>query len=121
MNQCYLPGNLSDPSVNKSKLCHVACQGCKPFYYKSIFFHTTRHILSLLLAATNNVCIDTFEMSIFNYTGIVLKAGSVCSGSGYCDIFSKCRVADEGSVLYKLEQFLLNPDTSSTIQTWFQV
>ena len=61
-------------------------------------------------------------MQLFNKSGFVLKAGSVCSGtSGYCDIFSKCRLANEGGPLARIEQILLNPSTFYEIQVWFQV
>jgi hypothetical protein len=61
-------------------------------------------------------------MPLFNNSGFLLKAGSTCSGTkGYCDIFSKCRTADEGSLLARLEQLLLNPLSDEAIISWFQV
>ena len=70
---------------------------------------------------TNNICQDTFNIPVFNKSGKVLKAGSICAGTGFCDIFSKCRLYDEGSALSKLGKLILNPPTSAQIQTWFQV
>ena len=31
LTQCYLQGNLTDPSVDKSTLCHLACTGSELF------------------------------------------------------------------------------------------
>lgn len=98
MEQCYLPGNLADKTVNKTALCHLGCSG----------------------NLTNYVCKDTFEIPIFNKSGKVLKAGSICAVQGFCDIFSKCRVSDEQNALAILGQLILNPPTSAEIQTWFQ-
>jgi hypothetical protein len=78
-------------------------------------------LIKLIKGLTNYACKDTFEISIFNKSGKVLKAGSNCAGKGFCDIFSKCRVYDEQNALAKLGKLILNPPTSAEIQTWFEV
>jgi len=103
MSQCYIQGNLSDPNVNKRKLCHLACIGSQ----------------------TNNVCTDSFDIpaivSTYN-TGVILKAGSSCSGTeGYCDAFSYCRSANTNEVLARLASTLLSPSIISDIKQWVEV
>ena len=103
MTQCYLTGDLNDPTVDKFSLCHLACQGA------------------------NNVCMDSFNnlSAIFSRysTGIVMKPGSVCANNlGYCDALSKCRTVNLNTVLNELISTLLNPKAIiSDVKTWVQV
>lgn len=80
------------------------------------------NLFNIFLEKTNNSCQDSFKIPALNYKGYLLMAGSACAGSqGYCDIFSKCRLVDEGSFLKGLEDLILNSPTSSDIINWFKV
>ncbi|RNA27853.1 disintegrin and metallo ase domain-containing 10 isoform X1 [Brachionus plicatilis] len=90
LKQCYIVGNLSDPKVNKSELCLLACTGAK----------------------TSNQCKLTRDIADFGGRSYSLRPGSSCSEmNGYCDIFSKCRAVNSQSSLTRLASTLLSATT----------
>jgi len=103
LQQCYLTGDLTSPTVNKSALCILACTG----------------------ATTNNTCTSSFNIptiiSDIN-TGIYMKPGSPCANKlGYCDVLSKCRQTNLNTLANKLLTIFLSPATTvADVKIWVQ-
>lgn len=103
LTECFLTSSGTTSSVDKRKLCELACQnGTDP-----------------------STCRSTSEFAhLVNLTkgGISLRPGSPCDNfQGYCDVFLRCRAVDAEGPLARLKNMLFNQTTLSNVKEWMTV
>ncbi|XP_070394281.1 disintegrin and metalloproteinase domain-containing protein 10-like [Dermacentor albipictus] len=67
---------------------------------------------------TDGHCVDTCkEPALASLCGLRRQRGAACNQNrGYCDVFHRCRIVDEGGPLARLEQLLV----PNKLREWFK-